>query len=305
MGWTGDEDQSGWGGRAVETLAPALTAKAPLLALDSIGLTLVLGRRSRIADASTYGGSNLGWANLSDPSNPWTQIVESMGRLQSANRLEAEYARTFRGVFDDSSEIARALANSPEPAADFGGGDIARKLRFLARVLPWYKSAGARRQIASVEWGRFDTHAGQRSTSTDTPGLDVQFAEVAKALAAFDQTIRARGLGDEVVVLVASEFGRTLDPAAGAGSDHAWGNHWMVLGNPVRGGRLVGERFPRLQPGGPDDGDRYSRRGYWVPQIATDQVAADLLRWFGVAEGDLTAVLPNLANFQSRGAGLI
>lgn len=305
MGWMGDEDQSGWGGRAVETLAPELAAKAPLMAMDSRGLTLVLGRRSRITDGNSHGGGNLGWADLTNTGNPWTQIVESMGRLQSPNRLEAEYARTFRGIFNDSTEIAYALRSSAEPTADFGAGDIGRQLRFLARVLPYYKSAGARRQIVSVEWGRFDTHAGQRSTSTENPGQDMQFAELAKALTAFDQTMQGSGMGNEIVTLVTSEFGRTLDPAAGAGTDHAWGNHWFALGNPVRGGQFYGQKFPRLLRGGVDDGDRYSRRGYWVPQISTDQVAADLLRWFGVAEGNLTAVLPNLANFPTRSVGIV
>jgi hypothetical protein len=135
-------------------------------------------------------------------------------------------------------------------------------------------------------------------------GQDGQLAELAAALTAFDDSIKAAGMDQEVVVLVASEFGRTLDPASGGGSDHAWGSHWWAMGGPVLGGQMLGHHFPSLVLRGADDGDP-GGRGYWVPQIASDQVAGELLTWLGLPQDKLVQVLPNLANFTNRKLGFL
>jgi uncharacterized protein (DUF1501 family) len=170
--------------------------------------------------------------------------------------------------------------------------------------MPFYRAAGATSQIYSIDWGDFDTHANQRGNADQggRMGQDAQLAQLANALVAFDQSLQTAGLGNQVAVLVTSEFGRTLDPAAGFGSDHAWGSHWMVMGNMVGGNRIYGNSFPRLILGGVDDAHD-GRRGYWVPQLSSDQVAADLLLWLGLPRERLTQVMPNLANFSQKTVG--
>jgi uncharacterized protein (DUF1501 family) len=172
--------------------------------------------------------------------------------------------------------------------------------------MPFYKSAGATSQIYAVEWGQFDTHSNQRNSNDQSGRMnqDSQLLQLANALVAFDQAINAAGLGDQVAVLVTSEFGRTLDPAAGNGSDHAWGSHWIVMGNVVKGGSLYGNSFPRLILGGSDDAHN-QKRGYWVPQLSSDQVAADMLVWLGLPADKLTTVMPNLKNFAKKTVGYI
>lgn len=306
LGWQGDEDQSGWGGRGMEAMTGFKNLKAPLVALDNQGETLVTGQKSRFVSASSHYSSNIGNAYLPDKKNVWTQTVESMTRLQSDHLLQAEYARSFRSIFMDATELANADRVTPMPAGNFADDDIGRKLRSVARTSRYYRSAGASRQIFSVQWGSFDTHTSQRGLTSTTGGStqDAQLASLASALKAFDDSIQAAGMDQEVVVLVTSEFGRTLDPAAGLGSDHAWGNHWWVMGGPVKGGQMLGAQFPSLMLRGADDGDP-GGRGYWVPQIASDQVAAELLTWLGLSSSQLLQVLPNLAKFPSRNVGFM
>jgi len=51
--------------------------------------------------------------------------------------------------------------------------------------------------------------------------------------------------------------------------------------------------MPELALGGPDDvGD-----GVWLPSTATDQLGAELARWFGADATTLAAVWPHASGF--------
>jgi uncharacterized protein (DUF1501 family) len=126
---------------------------------------------------------------------------------------------------------------------------------------------------------------------------------LARVLDAFDATNRANGLDMNVVTLVMTEFGRTLRPGSGGGSEHAWGNHWWLLGGPVAGGTVHGV-FPSMVLGGPDDGDP-GKNGRHVPSTSSDQVGASLMQWMGMEPTYLLDVFPNLANFKQKTLPLI
>ena len=302
-GWMGDQDPSGWGGRALEALDPLGSFKSPLLSVNSNQSTLVLGQRSKIISASSYPSTNIGRANLLDPKNQWTQIMDSLSRFQSPNQVSAEYARSFKGIFADAQDLALAAQKVPEPSG-FGASSIARQLAMVSRLLSYYKTTGATRQIYSLQWGSFDTHTNQRGVTSTPLGQDTQLADLADALVSFQAALDQTGMSNDVALLVTSEFGRTLDEASGFGSDHAWGNHWFVMGNAIKGGQMYGSKFPSLVLGGVDDAHP-QKRGYWVPQISSDQVAADFLTWLGLPASSLMSVLPNLSNFSNKTVGFI
>ncbi len=301
QGWLGDSDPSGWGGRALESLPADLRHSLSAVTLDT-QRTLVLGQRSRV---SWLDGNGLqrywGSADLLNPADTWTRAVQSLGRMQSANAYEAEYARTFDGSFADSIEVAQALSGAPAPAGNFPTGDLGNRLRTVAQLLPAWKAIGKRRQVVLINWGGFDTHVSQRGSAHWA--LDPQLATVGQALAAFDTANRASGMDSNVVTCVMTDFGRTLKPAAGGGTDHAWGNHWWVMGGPVIGAQAYGV-FPTLKLGGPDDFD-FKAGGRWVPTTSTDQFAATLVNWLGVPASALPTVFPNLVNFSKQSLGFL
>jgi uncharacterized protein (DUF1501 family) len=90
---------------------------------------------------------------------------------------------------------------------------------------------GAR--IAMVETNGWDTHSGQRGR------LNAQLHDLDQLLAALKT-----GLGAEwanTLVLVATEFGRTVHPNGTGGTDHGQASAAMMLGGTVAGGRIVAD----------------------------------------------------------------
>jgi uncharacterized protein (DUF1501 family) len=185
--------------------------------------------------------------------------------------------------------------NASAAAASFQGlnSGLARQLFTVAKMIEGRAQLGLRRQVFFAQTGGYDNHQNQIQ---DQGG---RFNELGPALRAFYNAIVALGVQDQVTLFTLSDFGRTLRVNDG-GSDHAWGNHHIVIGGAVRGGQTYGT-FPNLALGGPDDTDSDGR---WIPTTAVDQYAATLARWFGVPDADLPAVVPNIARFPTVNLGL-
>ncbi len=263
--------------------------------------TLVLGRHSRVAFMSNGGPRYWGHADLAHPEGFWAQSLNRMAQWQFANEYEAEYARSFGGAVAESTLFTQAFLKASEPQATFEGNQLAANLRSLASVLPVFKSMGYKRQVFLINWGSFDTHTSQKGGAETTQ--DSQLATLAKALAAFDQANQAAGLNRDVTTLTMTEFGRTLRPASGGGSDHAWGNHWFAMGGAVAGGQVLGQ-LPALVLGGVDDADP-QRGGRFVPSTSGDQVGASVMQWLGLPAAELLEVFPNLKNFPQKTVSML
>ncbi|MDQ8758229.1 DUF1501 domain-containing protein [Sphingosinicella sp. LHD-64] len=119
----------------------------------------------------------------------------------------------------------RAIAGD---LAQAGGRNAAATGTLAARLLT---GEGAR--IAVIETGGWDTHAGQRARlGIQLRGLDAMIAAL------------KTGLGPDwanTLVIVATEFGRTVAPNGTGGTDHGTGSMAMLLGGAVAGGRVIAD----------------------------------------------------------------
>ena len=298
QGWNVSDDASGWAGRGLEALPAAMRNQVAAITMGG-DRTLVLGKASAVAFMPPGGTRYWGAADLNQPQTPYAQAINGMAKLQFANAYEAEFARTLGNAVSDSTLFTQAFMAAQSPAGDFGTdnhGNLGNQLKSLASVLPVFKSMGLKRQVFLITWGGFDTHTNQRGSDGNTQ--DAQLAELAKALVAYDAANKANGIDANVVTLTMTEFGRTLRPGSGGGSEHAWGNHWFAFGGPVAGANVLGT-FPSMVLGGPDDGDN-NKNGRMVPTISSDQVGASLMQWLGLAPSQLTTVFPHLVNFSNK-----
>ena len=302
QGWGASDDASGWAGRALELLPSRLQHRLAAVTSNT-SRTLVLGRRTPVSFMDSSDSTWWGIGDLKRPHEIGPQALARMSQWQFANAFEAEHSRSFGLTFEDATAIAKARQLALPATADFGNDSdrVARGLRNLSSLLPVFKAQGLKRQVFLQTWGSFDTHANQRGSAAETQ--DAQLAVLAKALAAFDQSNRAQGLDMNVVTLVMTEFGRTVRPGSGGGSEHAWGNHWWALGGPVAGGQVVGT-YPSQVLGGADDGDA-RKNGRHVPTLSVDQIGATLMQWLGLPAAQFHDVFPHLVNFNQKTVALL
>jgi uncharacterized protein (DUF1501 family) len=81
----------------------------------------------------------------------------------------------------------------------------------------------------------WDTHTSQNTNNPGAAtGLSASLKDLATNLAAFRTDLISRGLWSSTVVVVMSEFGRTVKENASAGTDHGRGGLMIVMGGPVR-----------------------------------------------------------------------
>jgi uncharacterized protein (DUF1501 family) len=191
--------------------------------------------------------------------------------------------------------LADALKNVPALQTKFPNTYLAQQLQQVAQVIAARSALGMGRQIFFCSYGGFDTHSDQLVQQVQL------MTQLSQGMSAFYEATQELGVTNNVTTFTLSEFSRTLQPGTNGGTDHAWGNHQLVLGGAVKGNTLYGN-FPTLALGGPDDA---GNNGRWIPTTALDQYAATMASWFGVSNANLPTIFPNLANFPTNNLGFM
>ena len=222
-GTPGKISEDGWLNRA---LPPAGPTPSPLRAI-AMGTQLprtLRGSRSAVAV------NNLEQFQVRDQST--AKILESMYATTADGKLMASGKETFEAVrtIESISRAPYTPANGARYLGEFG-----RSLQQVARLI----KADVGVEAAFADIGGWDHH------TNEAPQLANLLQQFGTSLAAF-----ARDMGDrmeDIVLVTMSEFGRTVKEDGNSGTDHGHGNVMMVLGGPVRGGKIYG-RWPGLEP---------------------------------------------------------
>ena len=136
-------------------------------------------------------------------------------------------------------------------------------------------------RLAAIGLGGWDTHVNQGDHAGQ---LAQHLRPLGEGIA-----VLARGSGEawrDTVVVVVSEFGRTVRENGNGGTDHGHGNVIWVLGGAINGGRIYGD-WPGLAPA-----QLYQRRDLAVTTDFRTVLAAILERHMRLADRALEAVLP-------------
>lgn len=283
--------RTGWGGRMADLLIPLNGNAQVSMSISLAGTnTFQVGNNVFEYQMSPYGVNTLD--GYYDPATK--SAIDNLISLPHQNLLEAEFAKITRRSLDNAALLSGALSGVNLTTFFPANNYLADQLQMVARMIAARSSLGMSRQIFFCAVGGYDTHGDQLAAHANLLG------ELNEALASFYQATVDLGVADKVTTFTASDFGRTFPVNNGAGSDHGWGNHQIVLGGAVMGRDLYG-RMPALVVDGPDDTDE----GRWIPTTSVDEYSATLARWFGVSSTDLTTVFPNLNRFAHPNLGFM
>lgn len=132
-----------------------------------------------------------------------------------------------------------AALDARDMAGDARGGERRNDSAALGRAAAGFLARPDGPRIAMIETSGWDTHSAQASRlATQLKALDSLIGGLQAGLgAAWSQTI----------VLVATEFGRTVAANGTGGTDHGTGAAAMLVGGAVQGGRIIAD-WPGLKP---------------------------------------------------------
>ena len=290
---------TGWGGRIADKVAPMNAASGFPVVTSLDGAVLFTSGASAIPLSIPVTGSfALSGYSGSTAASARMNAVRQLLAQASGNALVVGASDIGAQALDLSATVNPILANANSTIAPLFTNlntSTANQLYQVAKLIEARAATGAARQIFFVQLGSFDTHGDQLNRQQNL------FEELSPALKAFYDATVALGVASQVTTFTLSDFGRTLQPASGGGTDHAWGSHHFIIGGAVQGGKIYG-RYPQLSLGGPDDAEK---EGRWLPSCSVDQYGATLARWFGVATTDLDSVFSNLASFSTADLGFM
>jgi uncharacterized protein (DUF1501 family) len=282
----------GWGGKMGDV---ALSNNSDSL-FTCISLTgnnvLLSGDSAMQYQCSTSGAIAI--RNLSDGffyQAPMREAFAAMLTQPRKHKLENEYNIVMKRGITAQAKVAQGLSTVNLQTAFPASNSLADQLKMVAQLVGARSTLGAKRQVFMVSLGGFDTH--DYLNTKHGPLLQ----QVDEALTAFYQATVELGVANQVTAFTASDFGRTL-ASNGDGSDHGWGAHHLMIGGAVKGAAFYGSAPPISvsDTSAPDD-QWHVGQGRLLPTTSVDQYAGTLAKWFGVADSEMDALLPNLKNF--------
>ena len=219
---------SGWLNRAAGMLgadasplrAVSLTAAMPRSLYGDVDAVAV----SRLQDLS------IGRGGMSSASGIAARSFEELYDHTTSELL----SKTGQESFDAMKMLGKTdLKNyRPLPGVQYPESQLGSSLKQIAQLIKLDLGL----QVAFAESGGWDTHFNQ-GTANGTFARNA--ADFAQSIAALWNDLGS--LQDEVCILTSTEFGRTVKQNGTGGTDHGRASCAFVIGNGVRGGRVLGE----------------------------------------------------------------
>jgi uncharacterized protein (DUF1501 family) len=161
-------------------------------------------------------------------------------------------SQTGRNVLD-GADIIKTAPGKYTSSVEYADTPIAKALKSVAQV--YLADLGT--QIFYTQHGSFDTHFNQ------LPMHNKLWTDVGQAIGDFFEDLREHHAGDNLIMMLFTEFGRRVKDN-GTGTDHGAGGIAFVIGEPVKGG-MYGT-YPSLKAENLSQGDlapNYDFRGFY------------------------------------------
>ena len=232
--WNNGKD-SGWMGRFMEeAYSNLLPSNFPLgIQLGSSNTWLGFHAEHQHGLAMNIEGQ--------DSENFYTVLNGLSGQAPSNIPNNSHYGAELQYIVDTDAS-ANIYSQSIQNAFNAPGSnnlvtypdtDLANQLKTVARLM----RGGIETKVFMVTIGGFDTHNAQNQGSGDINGRHAELLnEVSTAVDAFVEDVNSDSIGDDIIGLTFSEFGRKAKQNGNFGTDHGEIAPMFVFGKPVQGG---------------------------------------------------------------------
>jgi uncharacterized protein (DUF1501 family) len=174
-----------------------------------------------------------------------SKILDRFSRLYSP-AIGSGFVMDYLGQTGlDSIKAADILKVAPQQyssTVEYPDTPLARKLRSIAQV----HMADVGTRVLYCDHGSFDSHSNQVGMH------DRLWQDVSSAVESFFDDLREHDAGDNVIMMLFTEFGRRVHDN-GSGTDHGAAGAAFIIGEGIKGGEY-GE-FPSLSPEDLEQGD--------------------------------------------------
>ncbi|MEM8596661.1 MAG: DUF1501 domain-containing protein [Pseudomonadota bacterium] len=220
------------------------------------------------------------------------------------NLVEGQLKESQLLMIETIAEVQMLQEYQPSAAAQainpdgYSNTQTGRGLQMITQLL----RGGVPLEVAALNWqgGSWDSHNNQININSTNPIVDQnhrfnqRMRQGADDLAVFVADMEDIGRMDDIMILVCTEFGRTVKQNGSVGTDHARGAAWLAIGNNVNGG--MADDIATL------DETTLERRNR-IPTAVDyrDMVGEILVKHMGLPENMVSDILPGHNNFNDYG----
>jgi len=226
---------SGWAGRMLAEAHPGFPEEYPN-ETNPHPLAVEIGFGSSLL----FQGPTASMSMVLNNANFFYELIDNV--VQEAPDTNAgDKLKYIRLIAQQSQVYGKALKEAAEKVTsqeDYPAeNDLAQQLKVIARLI----KGGIETPLYLIRLGGFDTHDAQVEANDHTTGEHAELLKTLNdAVMAFMNDLESLGIGDDVVGMTFSEFGRRIVSNASLGTDHGSAAPMFVFGNKVRGG-VIGD----------------------------------------------------------------
>jgi uncharacterized protein (DUF1501 family) len=157
------------------------------------------------------------------------KVLAGMSQPKTTGNVSLDFLTSLAANATESSDFVRQASANYQTTVDYGiGGGIGANLQRVAALI----AAGMPTRLYYVTYAgnSFDTHVQQADLHSRL------LMYTADAIRGFMEDIKRIGRGDDVAMMVFTEFGRRVEENGSLGTDHGTATPMFVLGRGIKGG---------------------------------------------------------------------
>jgi uncharacterized protein (DUF1501 family) len=212
----------GWLGRLADATYPAASKNV----IVNLGNSQSLAVRSRQHSPLVFDDPGRFRREGTDEEK---QALSMLSAPRTTSNATLEFLAATAQNATESSDFVRRASSSYRTPVDYGqGGGLAGNLQRVAALIA--AQMPTRLYYVTYQGNSFDTHVQQADLHTRL------LMYTADAVRGFIDDVARLGRGDDVAVMIFTEFGRRVEENGSLGTDHGTATPMFLIGKAVKGG---------------------------------------------------------------------